>query len=70
MQAQGPVASLPMYGYSIVKTYPHDPSAFTQVVAGLDERLGRLQASSDRVNAYTDRWCGAAINPTETSTPG
>lgn len=30
MAAQGPSASLPLYGYSIVKTYPHDPTAFTQ----------------------------------------
>ena len=44
-----------------------DPTAFAQVVAGLDDRLGRLQASSDRVNAYTDRWCGAAINSTATT---
>ena len=28
---------------------------------------GRLQASSDRVNAYTDRWCGAAINSPATT---
>jgi hypothetical protein len=44
-----------------------DLTAVAQVVAGLDERLRRLQAASDRVNAYTDRWCGAAINSTPTT---
>jgi hypothetical protein len=45
----------------------NDPAAFAKVVAGLDERLGRLQAESDQVNAYTDRWCGAGINSTPTT---
>jgi hypothetical protein len=44
-----------------------DTTAFARVVSGLDERLGRLQSSSDRVNAYTDRWCGAGINSTPTT---
>jgi glutaminyl-peptide cyclotransferase len=30
LHAQGASAMLPLYGYSVVKTYPHDPSAFTQ----------------------------------------
>jgi hypothetical protein len=38
------------------------PAALQQVLASLDERLRLLQTSSDRVNAYTDRWCGAAVN--------
>ncbi len=28
--AQAPAATLPLYGYTVVKTYPHDPTAFTQ----------------------------------------
>jgi glutaminyl-peptide cyclotransferase len=33
VRAQAPLSgtgTLPMYGYTIVKTYPHDPNAFTQ----------------------------------------
>jgi hypothetical protein len=44
-----------------------DPTAVAQLITGLDERLAPLQASSDRVNAYTERWCGAAINSTATT---
>ena len=39
-----------------------DPTAVARVLASLDERLRELQPASDRVNAYTDRWCGATIN--------
>ncbi len=44
-----------------------DPSALGQVLASLDESLRDLQPASDRVNAYTDRWCGAAINSPPTT---
>jgi hypothetical protein len=47
-----------------------DPTAFEQVLTALDDRLRPLQPASDRVNAYTERWCGAAINSTPTSTTG
>ena len=27
---QAPTATLPIYGYTVVRSYPHDPGAFTQ----------------------------------------
>jgi glutamine cyclotransferase len=30
LRAQAPTAGLPIYGYTVVRTYPHDASAFTQ----------------------------------------
>lgn len=40
---QAPVATLPIYGYSIVRAYPHDPDAFTQ---GLEYADGVLYEST------------------------
>jgi glutaminyl-peptide cyclotransferase len=33
---QAPAATLPIYGYSVVKSYPHDPGAFTQGLEYVD----------------------------------
>jgi glutaminyl-peptide cyclotransferase len=33
---QGPAATLPIYGYTIVRSYPHDPAAFTQGLEFVD----------------------------------
>jgi glutaminyl-peptide cyclotransferase len=33
---QAPAASLPIYGYTIVRAYPHDPGAFTQGLEYVD----------------------------------
>jgi glutamine cyclotransferase len=45
-------ATLPMYGYQIVKVYPHDPKAFTQGLQYLDgvlyEGTGQIGESSIR----------------------
>jgi glutaminyl-peptide cyclotransferase len=45
-------ANLPMYGYQIVRVYPHDPKAFTQglqyVDGGLYEGTGQVGQSSIR----------------------
>jgi glutaminyl-peptide cyclotransferase len=35
-KAQGPTATLPTYGYTIVHTYPHDHEAFTQGLEYVD----------------------------------
>lgn len=34
--AQAPVATLPTYGYTVVKAFPHDPTAFTQGLQFVD----------------------------------
>src|ERR1700754_4786702 len=34
--AQAPVAGLPTYGYTVVRTYPHDANAFTQGLQYVD----------------------------------
>ena len=34
--SQGPVATLPTYGYAVVRSYPHDPEAFTQGLEYVD----------------------------------
>ena len=45
-------ASLPIYGYQIVKVYPHDPKAFTQGLQFVDgvlyEGTGQVGQSSIR----------------------
>jgi glutamine cyclotransferase len=33
---QAPAATLPIYGYTVVRSYPHDPSAFTQGLEFVD----------------------------------
>src|SRR5215467_12028417 len=33
---QSPTANLPLFGYQIVRVYPHDPEAFTQGLQYLD----------------------------------
>jgi glutaminyl-peptide cyclotransferase len=33
---QGPEATLPIYGYTVVRSYPHDPGAFTQGLQFID----------------------------------
>ena len=45
-------AQVPVYGYRIVATYPHDPRAFTQ---GLLWRDGHLYESTGQVGASTIR---------------
>jgi hypothetical protein len=46
---------------------PDDPNGLSQVLGVLDQRLRGVQAASDRVNAYTERWCGASVNPSPTT---
>jgi hypothetical protein len=46
---------------------PDDPTGLDRVLTVLDDRLRGSQAASDRVNAYTDRWCGAALNSPPTT---
>lgn len=41
---------------------PDDAAGLDRVLTLLDQRLRGLQAASDRVNSYTERWCGASIN--------
>src|SRR4030095_15866582 len=36
---QAPAATLPIYGYTVVRSYPHDPSAFTQGLEYVDGML-------------------------------
>jgi glutamine cyclotransferase len=36
LASQAPAAGLPMYGYTVVRTYPHDANAFTQGLQYLD----------------------------------
>ena len=40
-----------------------DPTGLDRVLAMLDGRLRELQPASDRVNSYTERWCGGSVNP-------
>src|SRR5258708_14265259 len=51
-QATIPQAAIPQYGYDIVHTYPHDPSAFTEGLFYLNgflyESTGLEQHSSIR----------------------
>jgi glutaminyl-peptide cyclotransferase len=51
-QQRAPVASLPLFGYQIVRAYPHDPDAFTQglqyVNGALYEGTGLVGRSSIR----------------------
>jgi hypothetical protein len=46
---------------------PDDATGLDRVLTVLDTRLRELQAASDRVDAYTQRWCGASVNPTPTT---
>lgn len=41
---------------------PDDAAGIDRVLTVLDQRLRSLQAASDRVNTYTERWCGSSIN--------
>lgn len=43
---------------------PDDPLGLTTVARSLEDRLRELQDSSDRVDAYTEKWCGASLNST------
>jgi glutaminyl-peptide cyclotransferase len=49
---QSPTTNLPLYGYQIVRVYPHDPKAFTQGLQYLDgmlyEGTGQVGQSSIR----------------------
>lgn len=49
---QSPAANLPLYGYQIVRVYPHDPKAFTQGLQYVDgvlyEGTGQVGQSSIR----------------------
>jgi glutaminyl-peptide cyclotransferase len=50
--SQSPVANLPLYGYQIVRVYPHDPKAFIQGLQYVDgvlyEGTGQVGQSSIR----------------------
>lgn len=52
VNAKTPAAALPVYGYEIVKAYPHDPKAFTQGLflhnGGLFESTGEYGQSTIR----------------------
>lgn len=50
--AKTPVAALPVYGYEVVKSYPHDPKAFTQ---GLVFHDGHLLESTGQFGQSTLR---------------
>ena len=39
-----------------------DPQGLTTVMRSLQDRLRDLQPASDRVDAYTEKWCGASLN--------
>lgn len=41
---------------------PDDAAGTDRVLTVLDRRLRGLQDASDRVNTYTERWCGASVN--------
>ena len=36
LTTQAPSTALPLYSYTIVRTYPHDPTAFTQGLQFVD----------------------------------
>jgi glutaminyl-peptide cyclotransferase len=50
--ARGPVENIPVFGVKVVKTYPHDPKAFTQ---GLEYHGGYLYESTGRNGGSTLR---------------
>jgi hypothetical protein len=39
-----------------------DPGSLATVMRSLQDRLRDLQPASDRVDAYTEKWCGASLN--------
>ena len=39
-----------------------DPEGLATVMRSLQDRLRDLQPASDRVDAYTEKWCGASLN--------
>jgi hypothetical protein len=39
-----------------------DPQGLTTVLRSLQDRLRDLQPASDRIDAYTEKWCGASLN--------
>lgn len=40
-----------------------DQEGPTTVMRSLQDRLRDLQPASDRIDAYTETWCGASLNP-------
>ena len=46
--AQTAVSQIPVYGYQVVHTYPHDPSAFTQGLIFLDGVLYESTGGTSR----------------------
>src|SRR5262245_23243269 len=51
---QAPVRSIPILTATVIKTYPHDPKAFTQ---GLEFADGHLYESTGRTGQSTLREC-------------
>lgn len=44
---------------------PQDPAAMSRLLRMLDDEARKVQPAADRVNAYTERWCGVDLNGTD-----